>query len=153
MKMITQLVMLFFSIHQNIYAAGDLSRQEPLDIEIDMTSTGGSHLFSPALIRLETGKLYRIILRNNSQVKHYFSSPRFAKAVFTRKVQVLKNGERLAEIKGDILDIEVFPNSVAEWWVVPIQVGEFKDLHCYVKDKKSQKKHSDMGMVGTIIVY
>ena len=69
------------------------------------------------------------------------------------KVQVLKNGERIAEIKGNISDVEVFPKSIVEWWLVPIKTGEFDDLHCYVKDKKTGKTHLEMGMVGTIIVY
>ena len=45
-----------------------------------------------------------------------------------------------------------FPKSIVEWWLVPIKTGEFDDLHCYVKDK-NWKTHSEMGMVGTIIVY
>ena len=49
--------------------------------------------------------------------------------------------------------VEVFPKSIVEWWLVPIKTGEFDDLHCYVKDKKTGKTHSEMGMVGTIIVY
>ena len=77
----------------------------------------------------------------------------FAKAVFTRKVQVLKDGQKLAEVKGEVFEIEVFPGSVAEWWVVPLRTGEYNDLHCHVKDIKTGKKHSEMGMVGTIIVY
>jgi uncharacterized cupredoxin-like copper-binding protein len=118
-----------------------------------MRSSVESHFFSPNSIRLETGRLYKIVLRNNSNVKHYFSSPKFSKAIFTRKVQVLKDGERIAEIKGNISDVEVFPMSIVEWWLVPIKTGEFDDLHCYVKDKKTGKTHSEMGMVGTIIVY
>ena len=96
----------YFSLFQNTYAAGDLTRQNPIEIKIDMRSSGES-VFSPSLIRLETSKLYKIVLKNSSDVKHYFSSPKFSKAVFTRKVRVFKNGERIAEIKGNISDIEV----------------------------------------------
>ena len=152
-KQFNFLWIVIFSLFHNTYAAGDLTRQNPIEIKIDMRSSGESHFFSPSLIRLETSKLYKIVLKNSSDVKHYFSSPRFSKAVFTRKVQVLKNGERIAEIKGNISDIEVFPKSIVEWWLVPIKTGEFDDLHCYVKDKKAGKTHSEMGMVGTIIVY
>ena len=156
MKVFKQLNFLwvaFFSLFHNTYAAGDLTRQNPIEIKIDMKSSVESHFFSPSLIRLETSKLYKIVLQNNSDAKHYFRSPKFSKAVFTRKVQVLKNGERIAEIKGNISDVEVFPKSIVEWWLVPIKTGEFDDLHCYVKDKKTGKTHSEMGMVGTIIVY
>ena len=34
--------------------------------------------------------------------------------------------------------------------VCSVKVGLFKDLHCYIKDPQSKKKHSEMGMVGTI---
>ncbi len=147
------LSIVIFSLFHNTYAAGDLTRQNPIEIKIDMKSGVESHFFSPSLIRLETSKLYKIVLENSSDVKHYFSSPKFSNAVFTRKVQVLKNGERIAEIKGNISDIEVFPKSIVEWWLVPIKTGKFDDLHCYVKDEKTGKTHSEMGMVGTIIVY
>ena len=152
-KQFNFLWIVIFSLFQNAYAAGDLTRKNPIEIKMDMRNSGESHFFSPSLIRLETGKLYKIVLKNSSDVKHYFSSPKFSKAVFTRKVQVLKNGERIAEIKGNISDIEVFPKSIVEWWLVPIKTGEFDDLHCYVKDKKAGKTHAEMGMVGTIIVY
>ena len=151
-KQFNFLWIVLFSLFHNTYAAGDLTRQNPIEIKIDMKSSVESHFFSPSLIRLETSKLYKIVLKNSSNVKHYFSSPKFSKAVFTRKVQVLKNGKRIAEIKGNISDIEVFPKSLVEWWLVPIKTGEFDDLHCYVKDKKTGKAHSEMGMVGTIIV-
>jgi len=41
----------------------------------------------PSQIRFETGKLYRLILRNPSEEAHYFTSDAFSGMVFTRKVQ------------------------------------------------------------------
>ena len=35
---------------------------------------------------------------------------------------------------------------------VPIKTGQFDDLNCSVKDLQTNKKHSEMGMVGKIII-
>ena len=42
-------------------------------------------------------------------------------------------------MKGNISEIEVFPNNVVEWWFVPIKTGEFDDLKCSVKDLQTIK--------------
>ena len=91
-------------------------------------------------------------LKNVSDVKHYFSSSSFSKAIYTRKVQIKINGEKVSEVKGIIDAIEVWPNHEVEWWLVPIKTGYFKDLFCKVLDKKSGLKHSEMGMQGVIII-
>ncbi|MGH8773452.1 MAG: hypothetical protein ACREV2_20095, partial [Burkholderiales bacterium] len=90
--------------------------------------------FFPDNLRFETGKLYRLRLTNPSPSPHYFSSPRLAEAVFTRKVEVHDaKGNRLAEIKGPVHEMEVFPSAAAEWWFVPIQTGSFDDLKCTIE--------------------
>ena len=71
---------------------------------------------------------------NKSDSKHYSHNLTFQNLSYTRKVQVLKNDEKVAEIKGNISEIEVFPNNEVEWWFVPIKTGEFDDLMCLVKD-------------------
>jgi len=91
------------------------------------------------------------VLTNPSSTKHYFSSPKFASKVYTRKVQVLNDGSRIAEIKGHIREIEVFPGGTAEWWFVPVSTGTLTDLHCAVKDKDG-RTHAEHGMVGTIVI-
>ena len=59
---------------------------------------------------------------------------------------------KISEVKGFIREIEVWPNQEVEWWFVPIKAGQFTDLLCKVKDKISGSLHSDMGMVGKIII-
>ena len=93
-----------------------------------------------------------MILINNSDSKHYFSSNSFSKAIFTRKIQVLKNQKKISEIKGIINEVEVFPDNQIEWWFVPIQTGRFDDLICHIKDRVTNKTHKDMGMRGKIII-
>ena len=128
-------------------AAGDLSRQVPLEVRVLLGDDKGARRFFPARIELETGKLYRLILSNPSPEKHYFSSDAFAQAVYTRKVQVNgADGKAVAEIKGWVREIEVLPKGTTEWWLVPIKTGQFGDLKCTVEG------HTESGMVGLIVI-
>ena len=150
MKLLLLLAILFSF---KTFAKGDLTRQKPVELEIFFKgSNGKSHYYDPSVIKLKTGKLYKLNLTNISDSKHYFSSNNFSKSIFTRKVELTKNNKKIAEIKGVINEVEIFPNNTLEWWFVPIKTGEFNDLLCNVKDKKSGKKHSEMGMRGTIII-
>lgn len=115
-------------------AAGDLTRQEPIVVTVQLGDKENALKFFPDHLRFESGKLYRLRLVNKSPSPHYFTSPRFAEAVFTRKVEVLgSGGERVAEIKGPVREIEVFPGGIAEWWFVPVRSGSFDDLKCTIE--------------------
>ncbi len=141
------------SISSQSLESGDLTKQTPIEKKIYLKGSNGKiHYFEPQTLNLETGNLYKLKIINLSDSKHYFSSPEFAKSIFTRKVQVMVKKEKVAEIKGIIDEVEVFPNQYLEWWFVPIKTGEFNDLHCSIVDEKSNKKHSEMGMIGKIII-
>lgn len=132
---------------QPAYAAGDLSRQDPVEVTVELGTEDGEMQFTPSDLTFETGKLYKMVLVNNSPHKHYFSSDKFVQSIFTRKVQTYTpDGEETAEIKGHIREVEVFAGHTAEWWFVPIQTGTFKDLKCTVDG------HEEAGMVGTITI-
>ena len=132
---------------------GDLTKQEPIEMNIELNGKiGKMHFFSPNVITFKTGKLYKLKIINTSKSKHYFSSSNFSKSIFTRKIQINKNDEKIAEVKGNIHEIEVFPDNLIEWWFIPIKTGEFEDLMCSVKDSVTNKKHSEMGMLGKIII-
>ncbi len=104
--------------------------------------------FFPSSLKLETGRLYRLVLSNPSPSKHYFSSPVLAASVFTRKVQINQpDGRPVAEVKGEVREIEVYPGHTAEWWFVPVKTGTLQDLHCPIKG------HREAGMVGRIIIH
>ena len=134
-------------------AAQDLTRQDPIEKVVYFKGKAGeAHYYEPNKLIFLTGKLYKLILKNQSNSKHYFTSDSFAKAIFTRKIQVKNNLNKLAEIKGAIYEIEVGPNHEIEWWFVPIKTGYFEDLYCKVIDSKNGLKHSDMGMRGIIII-
>ena len=135
-------------------AAGDLSRQTPIEVTVDLGSPG-KHEFTPKQLKFETGKLYKLILRNTSSDPHYFTSHAFSQMVFTRKAQVTQqqNGKTvtLAEFKGAIREIEVYPGHAAEWWFVPVAAGRVTDLRCGIVGKDG-KSHAAHGMVGEIVI-
>ncbi len=135
-------------------AAGDLSRQTPIEMTVDLGSPG-KYEFTPKQLRLETGKLYKLILRNTSSDPHYFTSHAFSQMVFTRKVQVTQQQDgkavTLAEFKGAIREVEVYPGQSAEWWLVPVAAGRASDLRCDIKTSDG-KTHADLGMVGEIVI-
>ena len=132
---------------------GDLTRQKAINIEVLLKGRSGElHYYEPSILKFETGKLYKLKLRNQSDSKHYFTSKEFADSIFTRKVQVNKDLEKIAEIKGNIYEVEIFPNNTLEWWFVPLKTGVFEDLNCKIFDKKANKSHEEMGMRGKIII-
>ena len=137
----------------NLSKSQDLTRQDPIEKIVYFRGVlGETHYYEPNELVFETGKLYKLKLINNSDSKHYFTSTSFSKSIFTRKIQVNFKGKKLAEVKGIINEVEVWPNHEIEWWFVPIKTGRFEDLYCRVEDMKRGLKHSDMGMQGEIII-
>jgi len=129
------------------WPAGDLTQQAPIDVTVQLGDEKDGLRFVPDRIQLETGKLYRLTLVNPSPQKHYFSSTGLSEAVFTRKVQVNgADGKPIAEVKGAIREIEVYPKGTAEWWFVPIKAGTFEDLKCTIPG------HAERGMKGAVVV-
>jgi uncharacterized cupredoxin-like copper-binding protein len=135
-------------------AAGDLSRQTPIEIVVELDRPG-EHVFVPNKLRFETGKLYKLILKNPSADPHYFTSHAFSQLIWTRKVQVTQEqgGKTvtLAEFKGAIREIEVYPGQTAEWWFEPVATGRVTDLQCGIVGKDG-KSHATHGMVGEIVI-
>jgi uncharacterized cupredoxin-like copper-binding protein len=133
-------------------SAGDLSRQNPIEVTVELGKPG-RHAFVPSQLKFETGKLYKLILRNPSEDPHYFTSDAFTQMIFTRKVQVTQQRDgksvTLAEFKGAIREIEVYPGHAAEWWFVPVATGRARDLRCGIVGKDN-KSHAEHGMVGEI---
>ena len=141
---ITTLFTMLFSV---AFAGGDLTKQDPIEIRVELGNAEDGLVFSPNSLSFETGKLYKLILFNPSLQKHYFSSAGMASAVFTRKVQVNGNdGKAIAEVKGTVREIEVYPNGVSEWWFVPVKAGSFSDLRCTISG------HTEAGMTGVITI-
>ena len=136
------------------HAAGDLSRQTPIEVVVELGQPS-PHAFSPSKLRFETGKLYKLVLRNESNDPHYFTSHGFSQMIFTRKVQVTQSRDgkpvTLAEFKGAIREIEVYPGHAAEWWFVPVAAGRVADLQCGIVGTDG-KSHAEHGMTGEIVI-
>ena len=146
------LLLLLLLINYSVFNM-DLTRQTPIEKSIYLKGElGVEHFYLPNELIFDTGKLYKLIIKNESDSKHYFGSVMFSKSIFTRKIQLIKNSKKIAEVKGIINEIELWPNETLEWWFVPIKTGIFEDLQCKVEDIESKLNHSEMGMVGTIII-
>jgi len=57
----------------------------------------------------------------------------------------------LAEFKGAIREVEVYPGQTAEWWFVPVAAGKITDLRCGIVGSDG-KSHADHRMVGEITI-
>jgi uncharacterized cupredoxin-like copper-binding protein len=138
------------------FAVGDMTDQEPIEVRVDLGQDGvDQHRFHPDTLTFETGKLYKLVIHNPSNSKHYFTSLGLAASVFTRKVQVMDDigadRKAIAEIKGNIREIEVVPGGTSEWWFVPVAAGTITDMHCHIKEKDGET-HAQKGMTGTIVI-
>ncbi|MBJ56656.1 MAG: biphenyl 2,3-dioxygenase [Rickettsiales bacterium] len=136
-----------------VLSSGDLTRQKEITTVVVLSGVVGKHhYYQPSDLHFETGKLYKLIIKNKSDSKHYFSSVKFARSIFTRKIQVNIKGGKVSEIKGIIDEVELWPGNELEWWFVPIKTGVFDDLYCRVRDEITEKSHKEMGMVSTIYI-
>ena len=128
-------------------AAGDLSRANPQEIVIEMGTSGDRMYFKPNHLDLETGKAYKIVLRNVDETKHEFAGHELMEKLFTRKVEITDvSGDLVAEIKGNVREIEVAPQRQVEWFIVPVQTGENIAMECELEG------HREAGMVGTVTI-
>lgn len=127
------------------HAAGDLTAQPPIEVTVNLGDAGNQLRFYPATLTFETGKLYKLVIKNPSREKHYFTAEAFSRAVFTRKVEIVGKGkETVAEVKGHIGEIEVYPGGTAEWWFVPVKTLKSSRLYCSIAG------HAEAGMTGRI---
>jgi uncharacterized cupredoxin-like copper-binding protein len=128
-------------------AAGDLTAQQPVEVVVELGNKDNKLRFYPSSLQFETGKLYKLVIKNPSSQKHYFTAEGMSRAVFTRKVQILgKTNKTIAEVRGYVSEIEVYPEGTAEWWFVPVKTLESSRLHCTIKG------HTEAGMTGTISI-
>ena len=142
--LLSTLALLFASGAQ---AAGDLSRADPKEIVIEMGTSGDKMYFKPNHLDLETGKAYKIVLRNVDEAKHEFAGHELIEKLFTRKVEIADaSGHFVAEIKGNVREIEVGAKQEVEWFIVPIQTGDNIPVECEIEG------HKEAGMVGTVTI-
>ena len=146
-KLIKSLPLIAVFFATSALAEGDLSRADPKEIVIEMGTDQGVMYFKPEHIELQTGKAYKIVLRNLDDEKHEFAGPELVGKVFSRKVEVTSlDGKMIAEVKGTVSEIEVGSMRQVEWYIVPIQTGNKIPITCDIDD------HNARGMHGTITI-
>ncbi len=130
------------------YAAGDLSRADPVEFVVEMGQQDAKHMyFKPNHLEFETGKAYKIVFKNLDKIKHEFAAPEFVAKIFTRKVEVLgPDGKMISEVKGAISEVEVAGGGTVEWFIVPVQTGKDIPVECAIEG------HKEAGMIGTFTI-
>ena len=118
----------------------DLSRQPFTEITVSLAKEAGELNFFPNLLEFESGKRYKLVLKNPSSQKHYFTGKNFADASWNQKVEAGK-----VEIKGAIHELKLKPGAMAEWVFVPMKSGTY-NLRCTVAG------HTEAGMIGKITI-
>lgn len=124
--------------HWAIAAEQPLSKQPPIDINVELGNDTNELKFFPSNLKFQAGKRYRLNLENISPSKHYFTAKDFADAIWSQKVDAGN-----VEVKGAIHELELRSDTHAEWVFIPLRAGKY-DLKCTVPG------HKEAGMVGTI---
>jgi uncharacterized cupredoxin-like copper-binding protein len=123
---------------------GDYSDLKPIPVVVELGDKDNHVVFKPDRLQFETGKLYKLLLVNDSPQKHEFASADLAAAVFTVKAEVVSpQGEEIAEFDGVIREIEVGPGTTVEWYFVALRTVKEGAFLC------DQPGHLAAGMKGT----
>ena len=63
--LIILLFLFSFSISGKSFSKGDLTKQIPIEVEVVLKGkVGEAHFYDPSVLKFETGKLYKLKLRN-----------------------------------------------------------------------------------------
>ncbi|PZV12529.1 MAG: copper-binding protein [Pseudanabaena sp.] len=121
-------------------ASVDFTKQTAIEVKVSLSNNANELKFTPDRFIFESGKRYKLLLSNPSSLKHYFTSKDFSDAIWTQNV-VAGN----VEIKGNIRELELRPNTTAAWTFIPIKSGTY-ELHCAIAG------HTEAGMRGIITI-
>ncbi len=126
-------------------AAGDLSRDNPIEVVMEIGTDENGMFFKPDHFEFETGKAYKWVLKNVDEVKHELAIGEMFERIFTRKIEVVgADGNMLAEVKGAIQEVEIAGGGTVEWFFVPVQTQDMRPIACELEG------HAEAGMVGTV---
>ena len=132
-----------------LYAEGDLSRANVIDVVIEMgTSDDGRMYLKPDHYEFVTGQAYKLILTNVDEIVHELALNEMGEQIFTRKIEIADDkGDLVAEIKGNIREVEVGPGKVVEWFIVPIQTTKDPiEITCEIPG------HLEAGMRASVMI-
>ena len=147
MKLAYLFILLLSFTFMNSQAAEKGGPPEAIAVKVTTGNEAGELKFIPDRLRFERGKYYKLIINNPSNSDHYFASEGLGTHVYTRKVEVAgADGKTLAEIHGDVYDMEIKSGTTVEWYFYPMTNGKLK-LYCHKED------HEQHGMVGEIEIF
>ena len=142
------LFLILLLVSFNVPAEEGRHGPKAIEVKVDTGTTNGDLVFVPDRLKFKRGNYYKLVIHNPSHDEHYFSSDAFATHIFTRKVEVTDaNGKTIAEIHGDVNDMELKPGATVEWYFYPMTNGEHLKLRCHKED------HEMKGMTGEIEIY
>jgi uncharacterized cupredoxin-like copper-binding protein len=116
------------------------SQQAPTEVRVHLSNSANELIFVPNQLTFQVGQRYKLILDNPSALKHYFTAKDFADGIWTQKVDAGN-----VEIKGAIRELELRPNTTAEWVFIPMKPGAYL-LRCPIPG------HTEAGMVGELTI-
>jgi uncharacterized cupredoxin-like copper-binding protein len=109
----------------SVFAEGDLSRANVIDVVIEMGSNDDGMYLNPDHSEFVTGQAYKLILTNVDEIKHELALNEMGERIFTRKVEASDpDGNLITEVKGAIQEVEVGPGMTVEWFIVPVQTTD-----------------------------
>lgn len=120
-----------------IVAAADWNAAQTVTVNFD------EYGYDPDALHFQSGRAYKLVLKNQGSKKHYFTAPEFFRSIATRKIQSNRDGEIKAPY---LLAIELMPEGgQLDLYFVAVQKGEY-EVYCTLD------KHRDEGMEGLILV-
>lgn len=131
-----------------VYAEGDLSRANVIDVVIEMGTNDDGMYLKPDNYEFVTGQAYKLILTNVDEIKHELALNEMGERIFTRKIEIADaKGELVAEIKGNISEVEVGAGKTVEWFIVPVQTtDEPVEITCEIPG------HLEAGMRASVMI-
>lgn len=143
---LTSLVLLMMATAAPALAGGDLSRANVQEVVMEMGTDDDGHMyFKPDTLTFETGKAYKWVLKNTDEIKHELAINEMRERIFTRKIEIAAaDGTFVAEIKGDINEVEIGAGQTVEWFFVPVQNDEEIEISCEIEG------HYEAGMHGIV---
>jgi uncharacterized cupredoxin-like copper-binding protein len=139
---------LAFALATPVYAEGDLSRANVIDVVIEMGTNDDGMYLKPDNYEFVTGQAYKLILTNVDEIKHELSLNEMVERIFTRKIEIAdEKGELVAEIKGNVREVEVGAGKTVEWFIVPVQTtDEPIEITCEIPG------HLEAGMRASVMI-
>jgi uncharacterized cupredoxin-like copper-binding protein len=144
----TSLAVLIVSLAGPAFSEGDLSRANVIDVVIEMGSNDDGMYLKPDNYEFVTGQAYKLVLTNVDEIKHELALNEMGERIFTRKVEVAdEKGDLVAEVKGNIREVEVGAGKTVEWFIVPIQTTEEPvEITCEIPG------HLEAGMRASVMI-